>query len=285
MRLGAAASTAAVKRLILTGDSLKWLREQSKPLPARYHVVTSLPDIGEFQNMHIAAYEDFVSSTVQLILDLLHPDSVAIFYQTDGRNSGSHDGSWLDKGFLCTLGARAAGAATVWHRIVNASRPAQIRSGRPGFARLICFSKRHRCGMAGVDVLPVRGHTSYAGAAGEAACSAAVQYIMRAHASRPAAGGEAVDDDVLGRRPGDAASLLPETSEEGAPAPALVLDPFCGQGTVAALANAFGLDTLGIDTNCGRCAIASAREPLPEEDVFDDGGKRIGPIAYWEEAS
>jgi tRNA G10 N-methylase Trm11 len=35
-----------------------------------------------------------------------------------------------------------------------------------------------------------------------------------------------------------------------------VLDPFCGQGTVLALANAFGFDAIGVDLSKKRCKIA-----------------------------
>jgi tRNA G10 N-methylase Trm11 len=36
----------------------------------------------------------------------------------------------------------------------------------------------------------------------------------------------------------------------------LVVDPFCGHGTVLAVANALGLDALGVDTNARRCRAA-----------------------------
>ena len=97
---------------------------------------------------------------------------------------------------------------------------------------------------------------------------------------------------------------LPETEDE---CPPLVLDPFCGQGTVTAqgshpdpnpalgsqwwrapavytrltavacalcvwlqvlaLANALGCDTIGIDTNRGRCLVAATRRPRADKAV------------------
>lgn len=36
----------------------------------------------------------------------------------------------------------------------------------------------------------------------------------------------------------------------------LVVDPFCGQGTVLAIANEMGFDALGIDVVARRCKIA-----------------------------
>jgi hypothetical protein len=37
-----------------------------------------------------------------------------------------------------------------------------------------------------------------------------------------------------------------------------VVDPFCGMGTALAVANAFGLDALGVDRNVKRCRAARA---------------------------
>ena len=51
---------------------------------------------------------------------------------------------------------------------------------------------------------------------------------------------------------------LPENETE---APGLILDPFCGQGTVLALANAWGFDALGLDTNRKRCKVTASRLP------------------------
>jgi tRNA G10 N-methylase Trm11 len=38
----------------------------------------------------------------------------------------------------------------------------------------------------------------------------------------------------------------------------LVVDPFCGRGTVLAVANAMGFDALGIDLGAKRCKAARA---------------------------
>ena len=266
----------ACTRTVLCGDSIEWLDSQPALLPERAHIITSLPDISELK-LSPAAYEQWFSSRVAALLSRLHPSSVAIFYQTDGRVSGT-DRTWLDKGFLATLGARAVGAATVWHRIVNASMPSQVRNGRPGFARLLCFSRAHRCVAAGVDVLPTRGHMSYGAAAGEAAVSAAVQYVLLAHAQErtpPAhAEGEAAPTQAEGKATGEAAAARP-----------LIVGPFCGQGTVLALANAWGCDAMGVDTNRSRCKVATTRIAKNEDEVFDHHGNQIGPIRFWECAS
>jgi tRNA G10 N-methylase Trm11 len=44
--------------------------------------------------------------------------------------------------------------------------------------------------------------------------------------------------------------LLAETSTK------LVLDPFCGRGTVLAVANSLGLQALGLELSAKRCRVA-----------------------------
>ena len=228
---------AAAARSVRCADSIAWLRTVS--LPARCHVITSLPDRTELK-LSSEAYEAWFASTVELILSKLPRHSIAIFYQTSGRHS-AEGGGWLDKSLLCHLGARAAGAACVWHSIVSAGGVGALRTGgRVGYAHMLCFSAAHmlRPGTSCIDVLESRGHMSYAGAMGEDAAAAAVQYVARAHQQ--------------------ASSELAPSEASGS---GLVLDPFCGEGTVLAMANAYGLDAWGLDTNRKRCAVASRRRP------------------------
>ena len=161
------------------------------------------------------------------------------------------------------------------------------------------------------DVLPERGYTSYAGAAGEAACSEAVRFCVGVHRLRAAVDEAAVAEveaaaasagaatemgpkgapqvdgavdakllytDATLRKPTVASAKAAEsarldscaTDGEGgqlperlADAPGVVLDPFCGQGSVLALANSWGLDAVGIDVNRKRCKVAASRLPQP----------------------
>jgi SAM-dependent methyltransferase len=50
----------------------------------------------------------------------------------------------------------------------------------------------------------------------------------------------------------------------------LVVDPFCGQGTVLAVANAFGFGAIGVDLSKKRCKVARNLEiSLPTETESD----------------
>ena len=87
---------------------------------ARAHTLThshshiQLPDISELgtwrHRMLPKQYESWFVDIVVKILNKVPPHQVAIFYQTSDLTSGV-GGVWLDKGFLCQLAARQAGAA------------------------------------------------------------------------------------------------------------------------------------------------------------------------------
>jgi hypothetical protein len=90
------------------------------------------------------------------------------------------------------------------------------------------------------------------------------------------------------------ASALPEAPTEDRPcaalelpealcdAPPLMADPFCGHGTVLAMANAYGCDAYGVDLNPNRAEAAAARRPRPEDEPLHDSyGRRLGTMSYW----
>lgn len=227
-----------VSRRVYCADAVQWL-EALPLLPPSWAVVTSLPDVCEVQPpLPPAEYELWFVSTVQLILSKLAPHQIAVFYQTDGRNSGI-DSSWLDKAALCHSGAKAAGARCVWHRLVLSATPGRPQTGRPGFVHLIAFSAEHRLqhGAPLVDVLLDRGHMSWPRAMGSAACEAAIEYLCE-HAGR--------ETRHAGQR-----KSPPDTG------PPLIFDPFCGCGSVLAAANAKHLEAVGIELSRKRCRVAA----------------------------
>ena len=220
-------------RVVYRHDSVEWLRTGESAagaieLPDVFDVITGLPDISEVRpRLSPSAYEDWLCEMAARILERLPPNRVAIFYLTPGRYSGE-GGAWLDKGYCVQRGARQAGAGCVWQKVVLIQDAAgRTRGGRPGFVNLLCFSREHRVprDFTTVDVLPDRGHMSWSHAIGEDACAVAIEYCV-----------EHVSAD--GER-------------------AAVLNPFCGQGSVLAVANAYGLDAVGMDVSLKCCRIAA----------------------------
>ena len=271
-----------VSRIVWRRDTAKWLRAAAHSshadsmqenddvsLPAAFNIVSSLPDISEVRpKLTPTEYEAWFIQVVQDMLSLLSPDQVAIFYQTPGRCSGE-DGSWLDKQYLITAGARAAGALCVWQKIVLfQDSVGRMRGGvRAGWVTMLCFSKRVRVpgDHQTVDVLADRGHMAYAHAMGEDACAAAIEYCIDV-SERAAAEEDIEEEEEEEKEDGrPAVSSPPESCKASrrrrvASSSIPILDPFCGYGSVLAVANAYGLPALGLDVSLKCCKAAAEHE-------------------------
>ena len=177
------------------------------PLDPSHAIVTSLPDAIEVPE--VTDWPAWFEDVVTLCCRSIADDAVAIFYQTDVKQ----DGRWIDKGFLVQRGAAAAGASLLWHKIVCRVPPGVITMGKPSYAHLLCFSRGLRVpsGRSTADVLPTAGKMTWARAMGVAACEAAARFVLEETACR------------------------------------VIVDPFCGVGTMLAVANAHGLGAIGIE--------------------------------------
>ena len=186
-------------------------------LPDDHAIFTSLPDHSEVPTLGVPAWKRWFVETVTLACTAIADDAVAIFYQTDVK----HDGRWIDKGHLVLTGADAAGSHALWHKIVCRVPAGLVTFGRPAYAHVICVSRERRLspGTSTADVLPALGKMSWARAMGSAACEVAIGFIASTGAR-------------------------------------IVVDPFCGQGTALAAANAHGLDATGVELSKRRAAKA-----------------------------
>ena len=204
-------------RTVHHGDGLAFLA--TTPLPADHAIITSLPDVSELPELGgLAAWRAWFISTVSLICRTVADDAVAIFFQTDIK----HAGRWIDKGHLVLSGADAASSHALFHKIVCRVPPATTTFGRPAYAHLLGFSKgvRPDPGKSTADVIPRLGAMPWSRAMGVEACKVACAFLR---------------DDVATR---------------------VVVDPFCGKGTVLAVANAMGMDSIGVELSAKRCRAA-----------------------------
>jgi hypothetical protein len=209
-------STRDRARTIHVGDGVRWLEEA--PLATTQAIVTSLPDASELPSLTPEGWRAWFVATATLVCSRVAEGSVAVFYQTDVIR----DGCWVDKAFLVASAAEQAGAGCLFHKVV-CRVPAGIATfGRPGYAHLMGFSRglRTRPADATADVLPELGAMSWSRAMGTAACEATCRFLLRSTACRE------------------------------------VIDPFCGRGTMLAVANAYGLDAIGIERSRRRAALA-----------------------------
>lgn len=201
-------------------DGVAWLAAQH--FGSEIAVVTSMPDSSEVPGLGFAGWRKWFIDTSALICRQLSDEGVAIFYQTDVKL----DGRWVDKGFLVSLGAEAAGSSCLWHKVVCRAPAGITTFGRPAYAHLLCFSRNKRLekGQAFADVLPRLGEMTWARAMGLDACEAIATFLTRHTATRT------------------------------------VVDPFCGLGTMLAVANNHGLDAIGVELSAKRAERARQLE-------------------------
>lgn len=205
--LPADSDTPAPTRTIFVGDGVAWL--STSALPPTHAVVTSLPDVSEMPSMDFDAWRAWFVDAVALVCAQVAENAPAVFYQTDVKL----DGRWVDKGHLVALGAERAGAACLFHKIVCRAPAGTATFGRPGYAHLLAFSRGLRLPLSesSADVLPGLGEMPWPRAMGTAACEETCRFLLRSTACR------------------------------------VVVDPFCGLGTALAVANAYGLDAIGVE--------------------------------------
>jgi hypothetical protein len=188
-------------------------------LPEDHAVITSLPDHSELPALGVDGWRRWFVETAALACRAIADDSVAIFYQTDVK----HEGRWIDKGHLVHSGIDAAGSHVLWHKVVCREAAGTATYGRPGYTHMLCASRARTLSISAStpDVLPALGHMSWSKATGAAACEAAVAFVAS-----------------IGVR--------------------VVVDPFCGFGSILAAANARGLDAIGVELSRRRAGKARA---------------------------
>ncbi len=194
-------------RKIHHGDALAWLEKQGVIPGASY--ITSLPDFTEFPTLSLDEWKLWFLRAAGLVFQACTDEGVVIFYQRDSK----HGGTWVDKGYLCQKAAEASGHALLWHKIVARAPVGNVTFGRPGYSHLLCFSRGVRAEVprSTADLLPEAGATTWTRGMGLKACLAACRFVKLQTNTRT------------------------------------IVDPFCGHGTVLAVANSLGLDAIGVE--------------------------------------
>jgi hypothetical protein len=204
-------------RTIHCEDALAWLERQPAPLSGA-SMITSLPDYSEFPGSSLDEWKAWFTRAAALVMSRCPDDGVSIFYQTDIKK----DGTWVDKGYLVQKAAEQVGHAQIFHKLVCRGPAGNISFGRPGYSHLLGFSKAVRPDLAAstTDVLPEAGETTWTRGMGLKACLAACKFVLKHTPSR------------------------------------VIVDPFCGHGTVLAVANDLGLEAVGVELSAKRAKIA-----------------------------
>lgn len=205
-------------RKVYCEDALLWL-ESFRP-EVLTSCVSSLPDYSEFPQLSLVQWKNWFIKTSALIMNKTSPDGVAIFFQSDIK----FEGEWVDKAFLVQKAAEQEGHKLLWHKIFCRVPPGVITFGRPSYSHLLCFSKSLEANpsTSTPDVFNQSGEKAWERGMLFEACFQSLKFISA------------------------------ETKTQ------LVLNPFCGHGSVLAMADFFKLDSIGIERSPKRADKARA---------------------------
>ncbi|MBX7193309.1 MAG: site-specific DNA-methyltransferase [Sandaracinaceae bacterium] len=216
----------SASRVVHHGDGLAWLAAARGEGALRgVSIITSLPDVSELPTLGAEGWERWFVDAARACCEALDDDALAIFFQSDVKHTRPGEGAhWIDKGALVTRGASEAGLGMVFHRIVLRVPAGTVTHGRAAYSHLLGFSRRARLDLSrpGADVIPDAGPTTWTRGMGLHACRAACEAVIAFTPTR------------------------------------VVLDPFCGHGTVLAVANELGLDAIGVELGGKRARKARA---------------------------
>ncbi len=214
----ALAGASGPNRLVIQADATAWLTEhKAQPGDA---VVTSLPDVSELPGLGpgLDGWKSWFVDAAAQLMTWVEPGLPALFFQSDVR----YQGQWIDKSYLVQKAAERVGALLVFHKIVCRHPPGTLTQGRASYSHLLAFTVGQLLipKKPSADVLPDAGDMPWSRAMGTRACEAACRFLLAETATRR------------------------------------VVDPYCGKGTVLAVANSLGLDALGVELSGKRCRAA-----------------------------
>jgi hypothetical protein len=223
--------TPAPARLVHNADAIAWLQAQGKLAGAS--IITSLPDVSELPRLGLDGWRRWFEDAAALVMACTVDEGVAIFFQSDIK----HGGLWIDKGALVSRAAERVGMSQLFHKIVCRKPPGTTSFGRATYAHMLGFARgpARSQKLARVDVLPDGGLLPGPKSMGVKACVDACRFVQAETTTRT------------------------------------VVDPFCGWGTVLAVANALGLDAVGVDIAPRMCGRARKLRIEVERDGINTG--------------
>lgn len=214
-RLAAVAVSEATLpgRTVHHGDALAWLRARGVLEGAS--VITSLPDLSEVPQLGFEGWRGWFGDAARAVLDAVPENGAAIFFQSDIR----HAGVWIDKGALVARAAEQTPMKLLFHKIVCRRPPGTVTFGRATYAHLVAYARRAPAtpSRGSADVLADGGFKPGTKSMGVNACVEACRFVLAETPTRT------------------------------------IVDPFCGWGTVLAVANALGMDAIGVDLSARMC--------------------------------
>lgn len=213
----AAAEAAAPTRDVVSADTVEWLRQERTR--AGWSVVSSIPDVSEV-GVSEAVWRTFFTEMAGELFKLVDDGGLMALIQTDVRK----DGLWVDKSGLVGAGVTAAGGILLARKIICRRPPGMTSTKRAAYSQLLVFG-RSAFDAALPDTVPDvikdGGPVTWTRGVGLYAARAAVDVVKRF-----------------------------------APMTTTIVDPFCGEGMILAVANERGLHAVGVERHKKRAALA-----------------------------
>ena len=155
-------------RQIFCKDAVAWLKTQ-KNLDC---IVTSVP---EMEEVHLSKdkYEVFLKDAAKLCMEAVKDTGYVIFLQTDRKQKG-----WIDKSYIISDAACELKIPMIWHKIALRQDVGTSGLFRPTFSHMLCYSKKGKVGPVFPDVLE-RGSVTYENAFGIEAVKAVLEYVKK----------------------------------------------------------------------------------------------------------
>jgi len=214
-----------IERHVYCEDALDWFRKNQKP--SSFSLVTSMPDISEFPHYDLKQWQAWFTDTAKFLLSKYSDEGVGIFYQSDIKK----DGTWIDKGYLCQKAADELGQTLLWHKIVCKAGPGITTFGTPAYSHILCFAKKIRLtdlSKSTPDIIPQIGDKTWQRGIGLTSALTIVKFV------------------------------LDQTTTS------TIINPFCGEGSILAAANAVGLSSIGIERSPKRAKKAKLLQVSPD---------------------
>lgn len=184
-------------------------------------IFTSIPDASEI-GVPLKDYEEWFGTAADLCFNY-SGGRPSVFFQTDRKGQGV----WLSKARWLMEWAERRKIRLLAHKIVLRRSVGATDLHRPGYSHLLMFGgDKVKPGKASPDVLQ-QGPTLYDNGIPFNAVLVGLNFIAKQ-------------------------ALLP---------PMPVIDPFCGRGTIPYLAEAVGLNSIGVDIDESQVKLASAFAP------------------------
>ena len=249
------------KRQVLCQDAVEWLCESSEPFQEGSSVFTSLPDISEIESSllkgisdpleRIQVYEEWFIKVSRHILNRLPNNAYAIFLQSPVRAIDAKTNKvlkYIDKSHLLAIAVLRTNCVLMWKKMTINSVLDKRSFHRPTYSDLICFGK----GQPKQEE-SLKGHLSdkpttlYSTPTYNTEDFAVPDIIQRGEMLWPK--GVGIDTAILGIQ------FLKYAAKAS-----LVIDPFCGVGTILAVANYYGLDSFGVEISPKRSKQSFAKQ-------------------------